>query len=91
MSKRILQFLRILDSANQLSITNTSVIIALISTIAAPTPYSIGLFLASLASYQWKRYHQSKAAKDLNDADRDRIVRLENDLANLRSALALKR
>lgn len=88
---KILQFLRILDQTNHLSITNISVIAAIIAAIATPTPYTISIALATLASYQWKRYHESKAAKELDDGDKGRLDKLENDLANLRSALALKR
>jgi len=88
---KILQFLRILDQTNQLSITNLSVIGALISAIAFPSTYSIATFLATLASYQWKRYLESKAVKELCAGDKGRIDKLESDIANLRSALALKR
>ena len=88
---KLLQFLRMLDQANQLSITNLSVISAIIAAIASPNPYSIGMVLATLVSYQWKRYHQGKADQLINDGDRARIERLEADISALRSAIALKR
>ncbi len=88
---KILQFLRMVDQANQLSITNLSVIGAIIAVIVSPTPYSIATLGATLVSYQWKRYHQGKADQLINDGDRARIEKLEADISILRSAIALKR
>ena len=85
---KILQFLRILDQTNQVSITNLSVMSALVAAISAPNPYTIAVFIATIASYQWKRYHESRG---ITDSDKDRIAKLENEISNIRAAMALKR
>ena len=87
----LLQFLRILDQANQLSITNMSVMGALIAAIVTPNPLTVSTFAAALVSYQWKRYHDGRATEKLGQDDKARLDKLEAELSGLKSALALKR
>ena len=87
---KTLQILRILDEKGVLSLTNLSLITAIIKALLAPqlSAYDIALAVIALISYQYKRYAESKVTN--TQAYEARVNAMESNLNLLKTAMALK-
>jgi hypothetical protein len=81
---RALQFLRIVDESNNLSLTNLALITSVASLIARP---EVGLtdastLIASLLGYQFKKYLTTGTATDASNED---VEQLKKSVESLQS------
>lgn len=88
---KFLSYLRITDEKGQLSLTNMALMASVVKLALVATPTApVWLVMAtSLASYQFKRFHESK--KTNTDVFEARIKELENGVSAIKSGMALRR
>jgi hypothetical protein len=82
---------RLLDDAGVMSLTNVSLMAAIVKATVVPhtTFVDFAIVAVCLTSYQFKRWHSSRQTNEQKfDA---RITILENSLNSLKTALTLKR
>ena len=88
---KALSFLRLIDSAGVLSLTNIALILGIIKFGLNPATIDNWLIiLTTLGSYQAKRWYNGKKDEkaDINDA---RFKAIEDSLANLKSIITLRK
>jgi hypothetical protein len=93
--KAALHFLRLVDENGQLSLTNLAAIAATINLLFCQNAgiEQVGAFVASLVSYQAKRYLSGKPATEAEEmaAIKEQIAKLQTSVTAVQLANNMKR